>query len=424
MFTDNSKILFFSQGKDEAEDLISKARYIHSQLPKYLQLSENGHMGRIYFPFTHSVIEAKPSTDKAGKGTDTTIVVRDELFTHEKAAENFTSIMPTLDSGGQSIDLSTLEDDDLTNHFRMRVDKAYKGSTRVDYPSGLVLFKKGRFDPVLVFLGWQLRPVRLEGLTLDEFWNEKLVPKYTPSQLEKQYPATIEELLRVTESTSFFDIKALDAMRYHIQEPLLEGHDVPLFDGMVQVYKPPVIGESYFGFTDPSDGVDDPMHSVFMHSKTYEGVCEVSGKVKADKGALIHDTLVRCYNEAYNTFEANSYAGAKFGETIKNLKTPNQASRRDIVTGKIIPDKEGWYTTGQFKDMVLNGLEEAIRTKQFITHSRETIEQFKSIIKPEGEKPRTASKRGHDDAVMAWANVLQLKKYLPNKTPEFHSFKY
>jgi len=423
MFSSNAKILFFSQGEKEAFDLVAKSRFILSHLPSYMGLLEKGNRGRLHFPFNDSEIIALPSTEKAGKGTDTTIVVRDELFTHPYGAENFTAIGPTLDSGGQSIDLSTLETDDLTNHFRQRVDKAFNGATRIDYPSGLVLFKKSKYEPVLVFLGWKLRPTRLEGLTLDEFWEQRLVPKYTKAQLEKQYAATIEELLKTSQERSYFDVKATEDMRFHILEPLIEGHDVPLFEGMVKVYKPPIVGDKYFIFTDPSDGVDDPFHTVVMHSKTYEGVCEASGKVTADKGAQIHDVLVRKYNDAYNTFEANSFVGGKFSESIKNLKTPSQASRRDSLTGKIIEDKHGWWTSEQTRAMMLSGLEEAIRTRSIISHNRETIGQFQSFIVPEGKKPQM-TKGTHDDAVMAWAGVWQLRKFMPIGSVGMGTVKY
>lgn len=409
---ENAKILFFSQGEDEAWDLVTKAKFIYSKLPQYLQLeTKNSNRGFITWS-NDSVIKALPSTEKAGKGTDTTIVVRDELFTHPNAAENFTAIGPTLDSGGQSIDLSTLESDDLTNHFRQRVDKAYDGAERVDYPSGLVLFKKGKFEPVLVFLGWKLRPTRLEGLELDEWWNSRIVPKYTAYQREKQYPATIEEALRISQSRSYFDLKALDDMRHQIMETLVT-EQVPIFDGMVKVYKLPVIGERYFIFTDPSDGVEDPFHTVVMNARTYEGVCEASGKITADKVALIHDTLVRCYNNAYNSYEVTGFSGGKFSESVKDLGTPNQAPRRDLQTGKIIPDKVGWWTSEQTKGTMFSGLEEAIRTRSIISHLRETIDQFQSIVVPEGGKPQKASKSGHDDAVMAWAGVWQLRKFVP-----------
>ena len=428
MFNNNAKILFFSQGEKEAFDLVAKARFIHPHLPPYLQLSENGNRGRMHFSFNDSEITALPSTEKAGKGTDTTIVVRDELFTHPYGAENFTAVGPTLDSGGQSIDLSTLESDDLKNHFRERVDKAFNGAMRVDYPSGLVLFKKGKYEPVLVFLGWKLRPTRLEGLELDDWFELRIKSKYTPYQIEKQYPATIEEVLKTSRERSYFDVKVTEDMRLHILDPLMEGHEVPIFDGIVKVYKPPVIGERYLIFTDPSDGVEDPFHTVVMHSKTYEGVCEASGMLTADKCALVHDTLVRKYNDAPNTYEANSYSGGKFSESIKNLKTPCQLSRRDIQTGKVIPDKLGWWTSGEkggggSKAIMLSGLEEAIRTRSIISHNRETINQFQSFIVPEGERPQK-TRGSHDDAVMAWAGVWQIRKYLPQGTVTISSGTY
>ncbi len=425
LFHDNAKVLFFSQGEVEAWDLVAKARFIYKHLPDYMKRTlENDTRSWLTFAANDSEIKAMPSTDKAGRGTDTTIVIRDEVAQHQNAKENFAAIGPTLDSGGQSIDLSTIDKLDSSNHFTKRVNEAYHGAIRTDYPSGLTLFRKGKFEPVLVFAGWKLRPTRQEGLSLDEWFNLRIKPKYNAFTIEQEYPATIEEALRPTQERAFFDVIALDDMLMHILPPLTRGHTVPTYNGMVRVYKPPVVGEKYIIFTDPSDGVDDPFHTVVMHARTYEGVCEAYGKITADRCAEIHDSLVRGYNNAFNSYEVNANAGGKFAESIKNLETPSQAPRWDIQTGKVIPDKQGWWTSPQSKKIMLYGLEEAIRSHNIISHDRDTIQQFQAFIVPEGELPQKM--RGcFDDAIMAWAGVWQLSKHLiPIGTAKFSSFQY
>ncbi|GAI04378.1 unnamed protein product, partial [marine sediment metagenome] len=213
---------------------------------------------------------------------------------------------------------------------------------------------------------------------------------------------TEDEALGTLEVLAFFDADATDAMFADVMEPIKQ----ELSDKYktVRIYKLPVVGNKYCLFTDPSDGKEDPHASIVMDWATGEEMAESHGKIPADQCAEIHDALARFYNNAFNDFERNANPGGKFGETIKNLETPN----RHYQDKK----KEGWWTGEPQRKVMIWGLEEAIRHLSIRPHSRESINEFKQFIQPAGEKPQALAD-GHDDYIMAWAGVWQIRKAMP-----------
>ncbi len=411
VFLDAARVLYLSQGETEAFDLIDKSKFIINNLPDYLKpaLKHPDNKESIDFKTHDSKMQALASTEKAGHSMDATLVIRDELARHPYGEQSFRAVGPAIDAGGQLIDCSTIIKEEANNHFTERVQKALRGALRKDLPSGLSIFTGGESGATLVFGGWRLRPVRQEGLSIDEWFELRVKKKYSSAAIEEQYPATIEQALHQPETTAFFDIKATEEMMLQCQEPLHSGGKLDTRNVIIKVYKLPVAGNTYVVFTDASDGSEDPFHSVILDARTGEGVVEATGMIKADECAQIHDDLVRTYNNAFNSYEVNSQAGGKFSETIKTLNTPNQDFRRNNE-GKAIPDKKGWWT-GQFnKRSMLYGLEEAVRNHLIISHSRDTIVQFKSCIRKDGEI--TMVKGTHDDAIMAWAGVWAIRKYV------------
>ncbi len=411
IFMDGAKGLFLSQGEKEAYDLIDKAKYIINNLPHYLSPIQRHPDSREVIDFkTHqSKLETLPSTDKSGRSTDATFVIRDELSNHPYGEANFKAIGPTIDAGGQLIDCSTINKDDAESHFTDRVLRAQRGATRKDLPSGLTVYTGGESGAVLVFGGWRLRPVRQEGLDIDEWFELRVRPKYTSAAIEQEYPATIEEALKQPETSAFFSVRATEDMLLQEQEPL-KASPIDTRNGIVKIYKLPVVGGKYIVYTDPSDGSEDPFHTVVMDARTFEGVAEAGGFLKADECAWVHDDLVRAYGRAFNSFEANGFSGGKFTETIKSLGTPSVATRRN-ATGRLVEGQIGWWATGDGKRTSLLGLEEAVRKRLIITHLRETVLQFKSCIKKDGEI--TMVKGVHDDAIAAWAGAWATRKYAP-----------
>lgn len=401
-FFDSTKVLELSQKEDDAYDLLGKTKFILNHHPDFLRCKlDPDQSGLVGIPATDGVIKALPSTHNAGRSTDATLVICDEWEYHPYAEANFAAIKPTIDAGGQFIGVSTID--------RLNINSFPKTIWR-EAKSG-----KNTFEPR--FYGWRVVPTRTEA------WFKEVSRDMPEWMRAGEYPEDEVEAMSPLKTIGFFDNDVLDAMFKDVVYESIRTTIINTRGGIVNIYKLPVVGKRYCVFTDPSDGKDDPCHIVVMDWTTGEGVCEVSGKVTADVCAQIHDELVRLYNKAFNSYEINSSAGAKFQETIKNVETPNQCwfVKADDSLDK---NKKGWYTSPQMKKKMIWGLEEAVRKRLITVHRRETLEQFKGFIIPQGEDPQII-KGMHDDAIIAWAGVWQIRKFMPNAGfIKIHSYTY
>lgn len=413
LFRPSSKILMFSQGESEAWDMLRKCKFILNHLPDFMRASlAHESRGWIEFAVNGSEIRAYPSTEKAGRSTDATLVVRDELENHPYGKENFLSVSPTIDAGGKLIDLSTVNKDNTDSHFHERINKAMSGDS----------------NSVLVFLPWNLRPVRKQGMTLDEWFEENIKRKYEPWQIEQEYPSELNQALAPLSTRKFFNEDGVKAMlpdcsdEYLISDPSPE---VDNFNGVVRVYKLPLVGRQYVLYTDPSGGSEDPFTTAVIDLQTWETVADAHSKVPPDRVARIHDSLVRSYNNAFNSFEKNAWAGGKVEEHLITLETPNMSPF--IKPNGTHDDKKiGIWASVQMKRKMLTGLEEAVRAKLLRIHNKEAYNQFNSFIIPVNKdgssgEPRV-SKGLHDDFIAAYAGVWELQNHAPISAGDVKSY--
>lgn len=422
-FTEASKCLFISKDEDTSWELLAKPKYMNSMLPEFLRLQEKhaDNKGLMDFRSNNSLIKALSATAAGGRSSAASIAVRDELAFHPYGEESFTAIGPTIDSGGKLIDISTIDKDNLETHFSDRVNRAMRGATKKVMPSGLEVYTGGESGAVLVFGGVFLRPVRDERMTIVDWWDNVIVPKYSEYQREKEYPRSIEEALSLPKGNAFFDVEAVNDMELHLQPPLFGG-EINKHNGIVRIFKPPQVGRRYVIYTDPSGGKEDPFATVVMDLATKEQVAAAGAYLPADDAAMIHDELCRAYH-AFNSFEVNAQAGGTFQAKIKELGTLNCIMRRNS-NGNIVKDEIGLYITPALKKKVLWDLEEAVRRRAITNHDDVAVKEFRGFIRNPDEDMPHSVKGMHDDFIMAWAGVLHVSKYVPMGEYKIESFKY
>lgn len=435
-FNEIGKNLYLSQGETEAWELISKSQFIWEHLPDYMRKPlDNDTRSWISFKGTHSEMRALPSTKRAGSGYNATVVIRDELYNHPEGEDNFGCIAPAIDAGGQMVNLSAVYGEDMSNHFVVRVSDFFSNRETVKtvYPSGLELYTNPDFPSrALVFLGWKLRPTRLEGMTLDEFYDSRLRPRYTQKQLDRQYPKNIEDTLRISPTSNFFEIAALDDMGYDVCPPARsdkEGvaYGINTYNGIVRVYKPPIVGRKYVVFTDPSDGRVDPFVTGVMDFVTGEVVCSATGMERIGKVAEIHNYLTRQYNKATNSFEYMATVGGEFWKMLQDLNTPGQSPRRK-VDGRVDIGKKGQVISPEHKLKIISELASGIASRGIICHDREFSQQAKMVTRDksrDGLKEIVGTDRNLSfDWVMMMAGLWQLQKYAPRGEFKIEVSKY
>jgi hypothetical protein len=227
-------------------------------------------------------------------------------------------------------------------------------------------------------------------------------------------------MLTIVKTRKFFDANALNLMSAEIRNPIK--HELSDKYPSIKVWKLPVVGRRYCLFTDPSDGKEDPHATTVMDSVTGEGVAESHGKIPADRVALVHDALVRLYNNALNGFELNN-VGRLILDKLKDLNTPNQIAFLN-GDGKLdTKGKKGWWTGGKLSTNFIYPLEEAVRLNQIVIHSKDCIDEFSQyFVNEQGEVGHPHG--GHDDYIDAWGRTWYMRRFVKQHTAEPFSFHY
>lgn len=416
-FNDTAKVLLLSQGQTEAKDLLSKVAFIHDNLPEYLRLeTQRDNREVIQFKTNKAEIQALPSTEKAGHGFQGSLIVRDEVARHEYARENYRAVARAVSAGGKLIELSTANKSDLDNYFQQKTEAFYldPATVRKVYESGVELYTNPKQPGVcLVFLSWKLRPTRHEGLSLEEWWDSRIVPRYSKLEIEEQFPSCITDVFRPSLTKAYFDTESLNEMAYDVCQPIRQS-EIDTHNSLVRVYKPPVKGRQYVMFTDPSDGVEDPFVMGIMDYVTGEVVCSATGTEKIDIVAKLHDEFVRIYNNARNSYEYTGSVGGAMAMCLDMLQTPNQAPRYK-PENKMDLEKRGQWVSKDMKDENMGYLHYCLTKRRIVIHDSEFYQQAKLVQRDSDGKPVTKRENTYD-WVMMMSGLCLLQKHSPLST--------
>jgi hypothetical protein len=171
-------------------------------------------------------------------------------------------------------------------------------------------------------------------------------------------------------------------------------------------------------------GKEDPGHTVFINAKTMEQVCGFSSWLPADEVAEIHDSLVKYYNNAYNSYEYNAVAGGVFKNAIERLRTTIAPRRKVDTHDTIIKGEYGLYMSPVLKKMILGILRQNIEKRQVIIHDINAINEMLTMMWLAGEDMPRVPEKLHDDKIMAWAGVVYLQKFAPKVEHVMRSYDY
>jgi len=392
MFHVGANIILFSKGESEAKELLGKAKRIFDNLPPFLKLKADPDSTEMMaFPSMKSRIHAFPSTPNASIGETTSVVVCDEHSEHPYADENYLSSKPTRDAGGQFISIFTsnkLQPDNLaTAIFQDAMD--------------------GKNDFVPLFFPWSVRPGR------DAEWFEKTkrnIPQRELARItgelymEQNYPASIEEALRSTQTVSAFDHKVLDEMTGNTKssiEVVRDGVD-PL---IVKIYQDFHIGEYYIAGTDTSHGIGrDFGVTTVMNVKTGSVVADIlNNKISPQELALHSVRLLDIFRNPLWYIENNDWGG-------QTCSTAQDLNYRNLGYQDKARKKVGFNTNDSSRHLLWGGLIAGINNRQITIFSVEGLKQFFNVIRNSKADGRIEAVAGrHDDYPIA-VGICWLKK--------------
>jgi hypothetical protein len=401
--SDDTLALVISQVERDAWKFVAKIKFIHNRLPLWMQkaIIHKDSRELVDFVGTNSIIESLPSTEKAGRGTDASIIIQDEAAFHEHARKNAQAIQPAVDSGGQLIRISTIDPWDEENYFTERVNQGFEGATKTVLPSGLEVYTKSRSSRCLVFIPWNLRPVRLEGLTLEQWWDQEILPHTDEIQRHAEYPLTIEEALKPPKTVRRFDEQSIFQLRSLCMPVLREERN-----GIVRIWKEPQPGLKYIMSIDTSDAAGDYTAGGIIEYKTLQKVADFHAQLPPHEVCVIAKDLSDRYYRPFTIVDRRdpSGAGRKVCDTLVEMGLKMYYHN----------EKEaGYVITGVNRPVLISDLAEAVLLKQLRDPAEDVWQEFLSFIRTK-DKPEGEARRGtHDDWVMMWAMALQARKIMP-----------
>lgn len=383
--------LLLSRTEIDAADFLGRVATVQKLLPVHLA-SAIAHDSSLSLALRNGArLMAMASTEDAGRGHAYSIVAQDEADFHPYLAENFAAAKPTIDAGGQMVQVSTVN--------KRKLDSLFKGIIRGAPGNG---WRK-------LFFPWDVRPGR------DQAWYDCTKAATPPSlgmspelYMEQEYPSSEAEALAASRAVAFFSTEALSAFLADCREPEMRQ------GGLIRIWRPPVVGGKYVGFGDVAWG-HASAYSCFTLAdwQTGEQVAEVYGRPEHDEYAKAIADETAQYNKAYFGIEANGEGGERSGLNVVNKLIALGLGRQMYHHGEAWEQNEGhrgYLTTATTRPVMLGELEEAVRLRGIVPHCRDAVSEMLSFIRNEKGRPE-ATPGAKADHVMSWAGLWQMRKY-------------
>lgn len=396
MFVPDSTILVAAHKYTGSQEIMQRIRYGYESIPDHIRAGvTNYNKGSIEFDNGSRIVSAT-TTENTGRGMSISLLYADEFaFVRPTIATEFwTSISPTLATGGKAIITSTPNSDE--DQFAL----IWKGANKCEDEHGNPT-EVGRngFKAFRAF--WNEHPDR------DEAWAEQQRAALGADRFRREMDC---EFI-IADETLIAPAKLMD----------LEGRNPIYKTGQVRWYKKPDPEKIYAIALDPSLGTGgDPAAIQVFEANSTEQVAEwkhnrtdipTQIRILADIIKHINETVKNPANIYYsvenNTIgEAALISIAEYGEeNIEGyfLSEPGSGTRRY---------RKGFNTTNKHKLSACAKLKHLIESRRMTISSASLISELKNFV---SSGTSYAAKPGEtDDLVMATVLVVRMMQLLQN----------
>ena len=369
MFVPDSTILVAAHKYTGAQEIMQRVRYAYELCPNHIRAGATSYNKNSLEFENGSRIVAQTTTETTGRGMSISLLYADEFaFVRPTIAKEFwTSISPTLATGGKAIITSTPNSDEDQFAF------LWKGAnkTQDEYgnakPDGVGIngFKAFRSR-------WQEHPDR------DEAWGQEQM-----SQLgEERFRREMECEFVINDETLISPVKLLE----------MEGIEPRKKTGQVRWYREPRPEEIYVVALDPSLGTgSDPAAIQVFEASTTEQIAEwrhnktdipTQVKIMVDIVKDLH-SVVKDEKKVYYTVENNTIGEAallsinEYGE--ENI--PGYfLSDNTVTAGTGRRFRKGFNTTNKSKITACNKLKILLESGRMKIYSKPLISELKTFV--------------------------------------------
>jgi hypothetical protein len=424
LFKPGSRVLIYSTGESQAQEVMKRIWLLYQSLPKQLRAHvkvikpDKTPVPTEQIIVAHdetrlSSIRALSSTVSAGHGETAALVILDEFAYNDNAAAIWKATQPTMSHGGRTVIISTANGS-AGNYEQQN----FFYSLWVNAEARKLKTK---------FYGWQARPGR------DESWyDEHVKGVYDKRQRAESYPSNPSEAFQGT-GENLFDDDAMDHYRDLQKEPLYRfNFDIDRVkggakikkaeEGIIRVFQEPEDSKEYVIAVDPAAGSGLDYSAVYVLDLHTQAICAeiYDSHVQPDILAEILYYLGNWYHKARIAVER---AASFHAVIITSLRKggegrspyPRIYKHRDSIRPDELEEKAyGFPMTQKTRPQVVSALQEAIREKSlpWVTKSlfneMNTFGYYQNKSGTMDARKPQAAPGCHDDAVLSACIAMYL----------------
>ena len=393
MFVPDSQILIAAHKFTGAQDIMNRVRFVYENIPDFLRAGAYSYNRNTLEFDNGSRIKATTTTENTGRGMSLSVIYCDEFaFVNppSKASEFWTSLAPTLATGGKCIITSTPNSDE--DQFALIWKEANKkldeyGNEQAVGKNGFAAFKAS----------WQEHPERTEE------WAKEERARIGEERFRREHDC---EFI-IYDETLIAPIKLAD----------LQGHDPTERHGHVRWYDKPKKGRAYLVALDPSLGTGGDYAAIQVFempdmkqiAEWQHNATPIQGQIRILKSILeqikdqVGETIEIYYSIENNTIgEAGLVAISDIGE--ENM--PGQLLTETVRKGHVRRFRKGYNTTHNAKITACAKLKQMVESDKIDIRSKNLVSELKNFV---ASGTSFAAKPGeHDDLVMSTLLILRM----------------
>jgi hypothetical protein len=391
LFNMDKTVLCIATKQETAKNMVTKVKYMYDNLPAWLKGTKPIENNKLSLKLKNgSQIVATSAASDAGRSYAVSLLLIDEAAFIDSIDKIYTSIKPTISTGGSIIALSS--PNGVNNWFHKTYTKALLSEVNDD---------GNMFHPIE--LKWDVHPDR------DEEWFRKEKAAMSSREIAQEYECDF--------LSSGNTVIESDIIKFFDEFTAMEPIEKRFMGGDLWIFKYPEYHLKYLVSADVArgDGSDfSTFHVIEVDSN--EQVAEYKSQIGTREFAGLLMSVATEYNSATIAVE-NANIGWDVVNTIIERGYPNlyysprsygDFSAEDFLTkmdnDQVVP---GFSTTTKVRPVMIAKLEAYLREKTFIPHSKRLLEELKVFIWMNG---KAQSQNGYnDDLIMALAIGLYIR---------------
>jgi hypothetical protein len=369
MFVPNSTILIAAHKYSGAKEIMSRLRYAYETCPDFIRAGVTSYNKQSIEFENGSRIISDTTTETTGRGMSLSLIYLDEFAYVEPniAVEFWTSISPTLSTGGKAIITSTPNNDE--DQFAMIWHEANK---RFDEQGNSTVVGKNGFYPYMAT--WEQHPDRDEAWAAEErgrvgdarfdrehnckfiIFEETLINSMTLAKLEGKEPT-----MKMGQARWYKKINSKSTYIVSLDPSLGTGGD----PAAIQVVEIPSM-EQVAEWRDNTTPVQIQVRILRDMLKHIEDRCKLAGASPSIYYSIENNTLGEAALIALDALGEETYPGLFLSEPVRR--------------GHVRKFRKGFNTTHLSKIAACSKLKQLVETNKLKIHSKPLISELKTFI--------------------------------------------